>query len=269
MKRPKNNYVDSLIDNLTANFSKIKNFHLLQESDEGQRLFNLITKSYSEFETFQSLFLNYFIPASNKSIADSWIQISQSKYKKALNISKHDLKENLYETIRLGYVGLFHKYEAYLKDLIDVVNFVMKDITEKNNLQNVQDYCKTKYGFNIFKSHHKFAITKRINYIANCIKHYDSFPVKQPVHKDFTNADPKIKIKIDQTIFKHDIAMLKSHIELLMSIIMMLTFEQFFNLKFDSIKDSLSPDFANEDLAKLKINELKQNIDTLLQDLKN
>ena len=41
------------------------------------------------------------------------------------------------------------------------------------------------------------------------------------------------------------------------------------NVVFDSIKDSLSPDFANEDLAKLKINELKQNIDTLLQDLKN
>ncbi len=116
---PKYNPIDLLVERLADNFAKVKDFDKLQDSEEGKKLFDLIIKSTSEMENFQSLFLNYYIPSSNRSIADSWNQISKSKYKHLLNISKDQLKENLYETIRLGYVGLFHKYESYLKALID------------------------------------------------------------------------------------------------------------------------------------------------------
>ena len=144
MKKPKLNPIDILIEKLSENFAQIKDFDKLQESEEGQELWNLIVKSTSEMETFQSLFLNYYIPASNKSIADSWNQISNSKYKHLLNISKEELKENLYETIRLGYIGLFHKYESYLKALVKAVNFLLKDLNEENKLLSIEEYCKIK-----------------------------------------------------------------------------------------------------------------------------
>src|SRR5690606_430771 len=98
MKKTRSNPIDTLIERLSENFAQIKDFDKLQDTEEGQELWNLIIKSTSEMETFQSLFINYYIPASNKSIADSWNQISKSKYKHLLNISKEELKENLYET---------------------------------------------------------------------------------------------------------------------------------------------------------------------------
>ena len=122
---PKYNPIDLLVERLADNFAKVKDFDKLQDSEEGKKLFDLIIKSTSEMENFQTLFLNYYIPSANKSIADSWTQISKSKYKHLLNISRDQLKENLYETVRLGYVGLFHKYESYLKALINATNFLL------------------------------------------------------------------------------------------------------------------------------------------------
>lgn len=95
MKKPNQKYnpIDMLVQRLTENFAKVKDFDKLQESEEGKRLFDLIIKSTSEMENFQILFLNYYIPSANKSIADSWKQVSTSKYKHLLNISKEELKK--------------------------------------------------------------------------------------------------------------------------------------------------------------------------------
>ena len=189
MKKKKINAFDIIIEKLSDNFSKINNFHLLHESDEGKKLFDLIVKQISELEGFQTLFLNYYIPASNRAAADGWNQISNSKYRHLIGISKSDLKENVYETIRLGYVGLFHKYESYLKALVEAANFLLKDLNEEGNLLSIEKYCKKELGVDIYRSHHKFSITKRVNYISNCIKHYDGLPIKEPVHVDFTNVN--------------------------------------------------------------------------------
>ncbi|HLW32073.1 MAG TPA: hypothetical protein VKX40_07415 [Aequorivita sp.] len=78
MKKPKHNPIDLLVERLSENFAKVKDFDKLQESEEGKRLFDLIIKSTSEMENFQALFLNYYIPSANKSIVDSWNQVSNS-----------------------------------------------------------------------------------------------------------------------------------------------------------------------------------------------
>ena len=58
-KKPKSNPIDILVERLSVNFSQVKDFDKLQESDEGKRLFDLIIKSTSEMENFQTLFLDY------------------------------------------------------------------------------------------------------------------------------------------------------------------------------------------------------------------
>ena len=75
MKKRNINTIDVLIERLSESFAKIKDFNKLQESEEGRKLFDLIVKSSSELENFQALFLNYYIPAANKSIVDSWNQV--------------------------------------------------------------------------------------------------------------------------------------------------------------------------------------------------
>ena len=59
MKKPnKINPIDSLIEKLAKGFANIDDFEKLQETEEGQKMFDFIVKSVSDMETFQSLFLN-------------------------------------------------------------------------------------------------------------------------------------------------------------------------------------------------------------------
>jgi len=265
---PKHNPIDLFVERLSEEFAKVKDFNKLQESEEGKRLFDLIIKSISDMENFQTLFLNYYIPSANKSIVDSWNQLSKSKYKHLLNISKDELKENLYETIRLGYVGLFHKYESYLKSLVDATNFLLKELNEENNLLSIEDYCKKEFKMNIFKSHDNFAITCRINYISNCVKHLDGFPIKEPIHPEFANLNRNEKIRIEKEIFKIDINRLKIHCQSLMSQIMIIGFKQYFELDHEIIKNSLKPELNETIETKQKLEETFNNIDFLLSDFK-
>ncbi|HYD90734.1 MAG TPA: hypothetical protein VEA37_04510, partial [Flavobacterium sp.] len=109
MKRKINRY-DVFIDTLSKNFSQINNFQLTQEEGIGKTLFDFIIKRLAEINSFKILFSNYYIPSASKSITDDLNEISKSKYRYLITISKDDLKENYYETIRLGYIGMFHKY---------------------------------------------------------------------------------------------------------------------------------------------------------------
>ena len=268
MKKPTKNTIDVLIEKLTIGFANTKDFGLLQETEEGQKMFDFIVKSISDMETFQSLFLNYYIPASNKSITDNWTQITKSKYKHLLNISKDDLKDNLFETIRLGYVGLFHKYESYLTALVTATDFLMKEVKEENNLLSIKGYCQKEFSVNIFKSHKKFPIISRINYISNCIKHYDGFPIKEPIHNDFEFSNKNEKIKIDQEIFKSDIDRLKIHCELLLSQLITMGFKQYFDLDYEIIKKSLKPELKDKLDTEDKIIDLRKKFEYVLSDFR-
>lgn len=267
MKINKINNFDILIENLSENFSKIADFNKLQETEEGRKLFNAIVKNISDFESFQTLFIQYYIPASNKSISNTWNQISKSKYRAILNISKEDLKDNLYETIRLGYVGLFHKYESYLNTLIDSVNFLLQDLNNENKLLNIEEYCKKEYNIILkSRSHHLFKITSRVNYISNCIKHYDGFPIKEPIHEDFINSNKKEKIKISKEEFKNDIEKLKKHNQSLMEQVIMMGFKQYFDLDNSVIQKSLKEKFEDENLLKEELSKMRKTLDLILSD---
>lgn len=266
MKKNNLNKFDTLIDNLSENFSKVSNFNKLQETNEGRKLFNTIVKTISDFESFQSLFLHYYIPASNKSISDTWNQVSKSKYKSLINITKEDLKENLYETIRLGYVGLFHKYESYLNILVESVDFLLKDLNTENNLFGIDEYCKKEFNIKITKSHHLFSITKKINYISNCVKHYDGLPIKNPIHEEFIDSNKAEKIKISKEEFRTDIERLKKHNELLMAQIIMMGFKQYFDLEDGIIKKSIKDEFKEEEVFQEKLSQLRNTMNLVLSD---
>lgn len=267
-RNPKYNPIDLLIEKLLENFAKGKDFDKLQESEEGKKLFDLIIKSISEMENFQILFLNYYIPSANKSISESWNQITTSKYKHLLNISKEELKENLYETIRLGYVGLFHKYESYLKAIIDATDFLFKDLREENGLLTIQDYCKKEFGIKeITKSHHHFKITKRVNYISNAVKHNDGFH-RSEIHPDFINPDTEKRIEVYKETFKTDIERMKEHCQILQAQMAMLYLKQFFELDYEKIKESIKPELKENINTKEKLMAEKKKMEFLLSDFR-
>ncbi|WP_108425759.1 hypothetical protein [Flagellimonas amoyensis] len=264
----KYNPIDFLVDKLVDTFAKVKDFDKLQESEEGKKLFDLIIKSITEMENFQILFLNYYIPSANKSIADSWNQLKTSKYKHFLNISKEDLKENLYETIRLGYVGLFHKYESYLKALVDATDFLFRDLREENGFLTIQDYCKKEFGINkITNSHHHFNITKRVNYISNAIKHNDGFH-REEIHPDFINPDIKKRIEVNKETFKIDIERMKIHCQNLQAQMATIYLKQFLDLDYEIIKESIKPELKESIKTKEKLMAEKKNMESILSDFR-
>src|SRR4051812_3200118 len=110
-KKPINRF-DRLTDQLIESFSKIKNIDLLTTDKTGNQLFNIVAYRISDISSYKDLVVHHFVPAVNKAIVESETQIRNSRYKSVFNITRSQLKETLHDTIRLSYVGLFHKLES-------------------------------------------------------------------------------------------------------------------------------------------------------------
>ena len=200
-KRKKNkNEFDALIDNLLQEFSKIPNFDLALLDKSGKSIFDIVGFRMFELHAYRDLVCNSFIPATNKSISDAKSEWFNSKYKTKINISNDDFSETLYETIRLGYVGLFHKLENFVNDVIQIPQLILSDLIEPSS---VATWAKEKFKFDI-KDWQQFYITHKIIWICNCVKHKDGFPLKDPKPFEFEFCNLDERIKISSADFKKD-----------------------------------------------------------------
>lgn len=204
MKAHNRNSIDILIENLSVEFSKIPDFNLVNTDPDTNELFNFIVRRFSELSDFETLYLRYYIPASSKSIVDSYNELRKSVYRNIIHVSKEDLRENYFETIRLGYVGLFHKVESFRKELIIQSNKHFNKHEESST--TIQKYILDKFSFNIEKDWKIENIyIEKVNWICNCIKHRDGYPLVD-TNCIFTYKYPKTeKIKIEKEEFKEDI----------------------------------------------------------------
>ena len=196
------NKIDTLIESLGSEFSKIQNFSLTQTDPEGQKLFNLIVSKFADLSDFRALYKQYFIPATNRARVATRKEMNTSYYLKVLDVADIDLNENYHDTIRLGYVGLFHKVENFVKDVLLVSNEIFNDGKKGND--SVEGFFKDKYNFR-FNNWYGDLNMRKINWIANCVKHYDGLPLKQPKYEYLSHLSEDEKIKIDQNDFYEDI----------------------------------------------------------------
>jgi hypothetical protein len=255
MKKPKKNSIDVLIDRLANEFSNIPNFHLTQTDETGNRLFNYIISKLSEIYDYKALYCNYFIPQTNKAIVDSRNAIKKSFYRKIIKVTDSQLKENYYETIRLGYVGLFHKIENFVKGLLNEVNLTFNN--GKTGKESIEQYFKDNYDFS-FKNWHANSVVHRINWICNSVKHRDSFPNedKNLVYLDYLPDNEKIKI--EQKEFQKDIDFVANDY-LKFKLTQILRLAQFKMLK-DDLPENLSPEM------KVQIDKLEEMAKVLTQE---
>jgi hypothetical protein len=202
MSKPKLNSIDQLIINLSKEFSKISNFEITQTDKGANRLFNFVITKFSEIQDFKILYQKYYIPATNKAIAETKKEFKTSFYKKLINVSDILLKENYYDTIRLGYVGLFHKVENYVNDLLIEANLHFNE--GKTGPESIEKYFEKKYNFK-FNNWYSDIWLNKINWICNCVKHYDGFPKKEPKYKYLSHLPENEKIKINHQEFFEDI----------------------------------------------------------------
>ncbi len=235
----KNNPIDVLVEKLAQEFSQISNFSLTQDDPLGNKMFNFVVKYVSEINSFKNLFIQYYLPASLRASQDFQRHLKFSKYKHLIKVTNQELKENYYETIRLGYVGAYHKYENYLKDLLKVLNEFFKELDFDNKFLDLNTYLKKIIDKDLLKTINSFKISEKINWISNCVKHYDGLPIKEPRPYYLTHYNPQQKIEIESAEFREDMENLSTQCQLILSILFMVGFHQVFSQDFALIKNQL------------------------------
>ena len=195
------NGFDTLVEKLVQEFVKIPNFDLTQTDEVANKMFNIVSFRMADIISYKELVCNHFIPATNKAIFDAKKDFQSSRYKSLLNTRDLDFQETLYDTVRLAYVGLFHKLENYINDVIKLPDLIFGELYETEG--TVNKWAKDKFQFDI-KDWQQFYITQKINWICNCVKHKDGFPVKLPKPAGFRYADETQKIRITPDEFKSD-----------------------------------------------------------------
>lgn len=264
MKRQ--NKYDRLIDNLSLEFAKIPNFNLTQKDEKGRVIFNFVVKRIAEIQSFKSLFSQYYLQSASKAVADDLQEIIKSKYRHLLIVSKEDLKENYYETIRLGYVGMFHKYENFIDDLITHAELLAK-ADDEEQLTPLLKYVHENFGYKI-KDWKNSSVINRLNWIANCNKHYDGYPRKTPKHPWYEHYDESLKLKLTKEDFVRDIDFLVSEYHLMLQLVFMFAMHQ---MVYESSTFTFDEDADEELKGKFEDQKLAYNykIKDLLEQLKS
>jgi len=258
----KQNSIDQLVDNLAVEFSKIKNFELTQNDPMGNKFFTFIVKHSMELNAFKNLFVHYYLPASLKSSQDFSRELKFSKHKNLIKINADELKENYYETIRLGYVGAFHKYETYIKSISALMDEFFLELFDGGEYQNTERYLKESFNIDLKKTINNFQASEKINWIANCVKHYDGYPIKQPVLKSFAAADKNQKIKIEAKEFREDLDNLSKQNQEVLSALFLVGFHQFAGLEHSVVKRQLTEGKTEQDVMEVR-SQLGQTIKQL------
>lgn len=222
------NRFDTFIEKLSLEFSQIKNFHLTQEEGNGKVVFDFILKRLAEIYSFKTLFTNYYITAAAKSVVDDLNEIQKSKYRHLLVITREELKENYYETIRLAYIGMFHKYENYVDDLIFHSELLITGFNETG--LPLTKYIEQTFNYRI-KDWKTSPTIEKLNWISICNKHYDGYPRKEPKCSNYQHLPDNERMKFTKDDFVRDIDLLIKHYTLKLQLVFIfalhkMTFEE-------------------------------------------
>lgn len=201
----KTNRYDKFIETLADSFSKIPNFNLTHDDEKGKHLFKFVSKRLAEIHAFKILISNYYLPASSRATAEGVKEIRNSKYSHLINLTKEDLKENYIETVRLGYIGAFHKFENFIRELVSSAEYLISDVKTENS--SLEDYVKKEFNYRIV-DWKNYPTVARLNWICNCIKHYDSYPNKDPVPNKYSHLPKDSKLTFTKQEFIQDIDLL-------------------------------------------------------------
>jgi len=162
--------------------------------DDRQLLKLFFTNVYwrNQFIYTKGLYIEKFIPAS--------VSIDSELEQELNKIDKYGLKieiENLSsanETVRFGYIALYHKYESFAREYISQLTEYFL-INEKD----LTMIFKNKLDLNILKP--KKGIIYKFSWICACVKHYNSLASKSYPPDFFINYPKNQKIIISPEQF--------------------------------------------------------------------
>lgn len=222
-KQPKLNSLDLAINSRLALFNSIDDYKNTLIDEDFKKAHIFIATKIEGLNMSRLLLINSYVPAVNKTIFETKKQIDTSIYK--IHI-KSLLEDNLNvlkdDTIRLGYVMFFHKYENFIKDYMAYLN--QRYMSHLPNAQeSFSKFCVNKFQFSPTQWH-KYPIVHQVNFISNCTKHQDGkCKLDDPKHKKATryiNVPDTESVKPTVEQFKEDtICLLNSIADMLIPIL--------------------------------------------------
>jgi len=170
-----------------SGFDKIK--------DNPQLIGRLFFGIYSsrQFDALKYLYLEKFIPESEKMDKGVNIELKKSEVSELLNLQS----KVKYETIRFGYVSLYHKYENFIRELY---RYLEKEFSEKIDINKL---IEKRFGFNIMKPN--CGIGYKVAWICDCVKHQNGIASKRNnPPKEFMKYPKGKEIEIEPDEFERD-----------------------------------------------------------------
>jgi hypothetical protein len=209
-KKKKNvNPIDDLIIKLAEQFRNIPNLDLINTDPQANKMFQFAVRRFGGLHDYKTLFAKAVIPAVNKSKFEMKEYARKSAFRELAPKMVDEIEENFNEIIRIAYVGMFHKYENFIYELQDLAEKMVNEAGK----QGLVKYIKDTFNFK-FLDWLSSDITHRINWISNCIKHKDGYPVKEDPPISYMLVDKSKKIVLTKDEFIADVDLLLKQMEL-------------------------------------------------------
>lgn len=149
-----------------------------------------------QLEFLEELYVENFIPEAGKVDIESKQELEKIKREYGLSIQNSSLASD--ETIRFGYIALYHKIENSRKEL-------MRTMLPIFNIEEKEFLNSFKANFNIDFHKPKEGIIYKFSWIADCTKHQNAIAserAKPPI--EFENYPRGKQISIDKSTFLKD-----------------------------------------------------------------
>ncbi len=200
MKGKKKN-IDNLLDLIISETIKADEKSNFLSSPKAVELFQSIIINRFEIQQMISLFSTEFLPRTSKLTHQTNQLWRKSRYKKYLTITDEHLRSNFYETVRLGYISIFHKYEGYVTQILP--KFQEHFSESWGDGISLIKFAKKEFDIDLNKHWHITSKLKRINWIVNTCKHNNGYPnPKYPLeYKEFKMGE---KLKLTKKDFVDD-----------------------------------------------------------------
>ncbi|WP_413668875.1 hypothetical protein ACEN9X_02340 [Mucilaginibacter sp. Mucisp86] len=250
MKNKKPNKLDQFILTLASEFAKIPDYEKKMQDADLKKIHTFVSVGILSIHDAANLVINSFIPAANKSVFETKTMIQHSMFKNIFDELDYDPNTTQQETIRLGYVFVFHKFEVFVNQLMEIM-----DETAGEAPFCLKKYCKSKFGFNANDWFRNSAV-HLVNFISNCTKHQDGLcrlgnPAYSLPH-EFMNHSPDKKIVRTTQQFRADIKALTDMIKPLIDIITAIFVFRTVETAMTMLTDDLADPMFNASLTLLK-----------------
>ncbi len=206
MASKKINPLDVYINTLAAEFQKIPDYHEKMKDSDLQKVHLWVAVNISNLFSTRDLVVNGFVPAVTKMIVQSKSLVNTSVYKTLLRPYSFTIDMTLSETIRLGYVLMFHKYENFVREYLNLIDEVTNNPPDPKH-SGIEEFLKREFDFDAMQWY-KFPSVHKIQFIANCTKHADGrCKLDNPKHqipKEFAHLSETDFIEPTVKDFKND-----------------------------------------------------------------